>query len=142
MRGAISTETASEADVMALVEKVKEQPTMAGAALALTVGTTARYDFPLPVGVARKGRVAGIDYGIKRNILMPGRLAPGNGYCHGAHVGPPPRHAQHHVVALREGNQGHGVAPLPDLAARQRPLGPIPILSQTAPLGEKHFSGN
>ena len=69
MRGAISTETASEADVTALVEKVKEQPTMAGAALALTVGTTARYGFALPPEVARKGRVAAIDYGIKRNIL-------------------------------------------------------------------------
>jgi carbamoyl-phosphate synthase small subunit len=69
MRGAISTETASEADAAALVEKVKEQPTMAGAALALTVGTTVRYGFALPRGVARKGRVAAIDYGIKRNIL-------------------------------------------------------------------------
>jgi carbamoyl-phosphate synthase small subunit len=69
MRGAISTRTASEADEAALVERVKEQPTMAGAALALTVGTTARYDIPLPAGVARKGRVAAIDYGIKRNIL-------------------------------------------------------------------------
>ena len=69
MRGAISTETASGADEAALVEKVKEQPTMAGAALALTVGTTARYGFALPPGVARKGRVAAIDYGIKRNIL-------------------------------------------------------------------------
>ena len=42
---------------------------MAGAALALTVGTTTRYGFALPPGVARKGRVAAIDYGIKRNIL-------------------------------------------------------------------------
>ena len=69
MRGAISTHAASEADVTALVEEVKEQPTMAGAALALTVGTTAPYGFPLPAGVARKARVAALDYGIKRNIL-------------------------------------------------------------------------
>jgi len=69
MRGAISTETASGADAAALVERVREQPTMAGAALALTVGTTTRYGFALPPGCARKGRVAAIDYGIKRNIL-------------------------------------------------------------------------
>jgi carbamoyl-phosphate synthase small subunit len=69
MRGAISTEAASEADAAALVERVKEQPTMAGAALALTVGTTARLVYPLAAGVARKGRVAAIDYGIKTNIL-------------------------------------------------------------------------
>lgn len=69
MRGAISTETRSKADQASLVEKVKEQPTMAGAALALTVGTTTRYGVALPPGVVRKGRVAAIDYGIKRNIL-------------------------------------------------------------------------
>jgi carbamoyl-phosphate synthase small subunit len=69
MRGAISTEAAAGADAAALVEKVKEQPLMAGAALALTVGTTARFSYPLPAGVARKGRVAAIDYGIKLNIL-------------------------------------------------------------------------
>ncbi len=67
MRGAISTEAAAGA--AALVEKVKEQPTMAGAALALTVGTTTRFGYPLPAGVARRGRVAAIDYGIKLNIL-------------------------------------------------------------------------
>jgi len=69
MRGAISTEAAAGADVAALVERVKEQPTMAGAALALTVGTTKRFGYPLPAGVTRKGRVAAIDYGIKSNIL-------------------------------------------------------------------------
>ena len=69
MRGAISTQTASDADAAALVDEVKEQPTMTGAALALTVGTTTRFGYPLPPGVARKGRVAAIDYGIKRNIL-------------------------------------------------------------------------
>lgn len=69
MRGAISTETASEADVTALVQKVKEQPTMAGAALALTVGTTKRFVYPLPPGVERKARIAAVDYGIKANIL-------------------------------------------------------------------------
>ena len=69
MRGAISTEAASEADAAALVEKVKEQPTMAGAALALTVGTPKRFGYPLPAGVERKARVAAVDYGIKTNIL-------------------------------------------------------------------------
>jgi carbamoyl-phosphate synthase small subunit len=69
MRGAISTEAASEADAAALVEKVREQPTMAGAALALTVGTANRFSYPLPSGVVRKARVAAIDYGIKTNIL-------------------------------------------------------------------------
>jgi len=69
MRGAISTEVASETDAAALVEKVKEQPTMAGAALALTVGAPKRYAYPLPAGVVRKARVAAVDYGIKTNIL-------------------------------------------------------------------------
>jgi carbamoyl-phosphate synthase small subunit len=69
MRGAVSTEVASEADEAALVEKVREQPTMAGAALALTVGTTKRFGYPLPGGIERKARVAAVDYGIKANIL-------------------------------------------------------------------------
>ena len=69
MRGAISTEAASEAEVAALVEKVKEQPTMAGAALALVVSTPSPYAFPMQPGIATKGRVAAIDYGIKTNIL-------------------------------------------------------------------------
>ena len=69
MRGAISTEAASGTDADALVGKVREQPTMAGAALALTVGTTKRFGYPLPAGVVRKGRVAAVDYGIKTNIL-------------------------------------------------------------------------
>jgi carbamoyl-phosphate synthase small subunit len=69
MRGAISTEAASETDEAALVEKVKEQPTMAGAALALTVGTSKRFGYPLPAGVERKARVAAVDYGIKTSIL-------------------------------------------------------------------------
>ncbi len=69
MRGALSSEVASEADAAALLERVKAQPTMSGAALALTVGTTKAYDFPMPPGAAVKGRVAAIDYGIKTNIL-------------------------------------------------------------------------
>ena len=69
MRGAISTEASPGTDVDALVEKVREQPTMAGAALALTVGTTKRFRHPLPSGVERKARVAAVDYGIKTNIL-------------------------------------------------------------------------
>ncbi|HVO52082.1 MAG TPA: glutamine-hydrolyzing carbamoyl-phosphate synthase small subunit [Thermoanaerobaculia bacterium] len=69
MRGAISSEVASEADAAALLEKIRTQPTMSGAALALTVGTTKAYDFPVPPGRAVKGRVAAIDYGIKTNIL-------------------------------------------------------------------------
>jgi carbamoyl-phosphate synthase small subunit len=69
MRGAISSEVASGADAAALLERIKAQPTMSGAALALTVGTTKAYDFPVPPGAAVKGRVAAIDYGIKTNIL-------------------------------------------------------------------------
>ncbi|HEX7614407.1 MAG TPA: glutamine-hydrolyzing carbamoyl-phosphate synthase small subunit [Thermoanaerobaculia bacterium] len=69
MRGAISTEAASEADVAALVERVKEQPEMAGAALALAVSTPKPYGFPMPPGIETKARVAAIDYGIKTNIL-------------------------------------------------------------------------
>ena len=70
MRGAISTEAATEAGADALVEEIRKQPTMAGAALALTVGTKARYDWTigLPSAGARK-RIAAIDYGVKRNIL-------------------------------------------------------------------------
>ncbi len=69
MRGALSSEAASEADVAALLEKVRAQPLMAGAALALDVSTRAPYEFPMPPGVAAKARVAAIDYGIKTNIL-------------------------------------------------------------------------
>jgi carbamoyl-phosphate synthase small subunit len=69
MRGAISSEVVSDADAAALLERIKAQPTMSGAALALTVGTTKPYDFPVPPGAAVKGRVAAIDYGIKTNIL-------------------------------------------------------------------------
>ena len=69
MRGAISSEIASDADATALLEKIKAQPAMAGAALALTVSTKKAYEFPVPPGVAVKGRVAAIDYGIKTNIL-------------------------------------------------------------------------
>lgn len=70
MRGAISTEATSDATADALVEEIRRQPTMAGAALALTVGTKARYEWTagLPAGGARK-RIAAIDYGVKRNIL-------------------------------------------------------------------------
>lgn len=69
MRGTISSEVASDADAAALLEKVKAQPAMAGAALALTVSTPKAYDFPMPPGAAVKGRIAAIDYGIKTNIL-------------------------------------------------------------------------
>ncbi len=69
MRGAISSEVASDADAAALLERVRAQPTMSGAALALTVGTTKAHEFPLPPGTPVKGRVAAIDYGIKTNIL-------------------------------------------------------------------------
>jgi len=79
MRGAISTEVSSDADAAQLVAKVREQPTMAGAALALSVGTTARYDFPRGGPRAEGPRIAAVDYGIKTNILrmLNGRgLAP------------------------------------------------------------------
>jgi carbamoyl-phosphate synthase small subunit len=69
MRGAISSEVATDADASALLEKIRAQPEMAGAALALTVTTPKAYDVPLPPGVAAKARVAAIDYGIKTNIL-------------------------------------------------------------------------
>jgi carbamoyl-phosphate synthase small subunit len=69
MRGALSSEVASDADAASLLEKVKAQPPMAGAALALAVSTRAPYAFPMPPGIATKGRVAAIDYGIKTNIL-------------------------------------------------------------------------
>ena len=70
MRGAISTEAADGAALDALVERIRRQPTMAGAALALTVGTKTRYDWTtgLPPESARR-RIAAIDYGVKRNIL-------------------------------------------------------------------------
>jgi carbamoyl-phosphate synthase small subunit len=70
MRGAISTEAVSDAAADALVEEIRRQPTMAGAALALTVGTKARYEWTLglPASGAKK-RIAAIDYGVKRNIL-------------------------------------------------------------------------
>ena len=69
MRGAISTEVASEADEAALLVRIKDQPLMAGAALALAVSTRTPYEFPMPPGVSVRGRVAAIDYGIKTNIL-------------------------------------------------------------------------
>ncbi len=69
MRGAISSEVASDADAAALLERIQAQPTMAGAALALTVVDPRAYEFPMPPGAAVKGRIAAIDYGIKTNIL-------------------------------------------------------------------------
>ena len=70
MRGAISTERATEAAADGLVEEVLKQPTMTGAALALSVGTRTRYEWRdgLPATGDVK-RIAAIDYGIKRNIL-------------------------------------------------------------------------
>jgi len=70
MRGAISTGAATDAGADALVAEIQKQPTMAGAALALTVGTKARYDWTagLPAAGALK-RIAAIDYGVKWNIL-------------------------------------------------------------------------
>ena len=69
MRGAISSEVASDADAAALHARILEQPEMSGAALALTVSTSRAYEFPMPPGAAVKARVAAIDYGIKTNIL-------------------------------------------------------------------------
>ncbi len=67
MRGAVSTEHVDEAGRARLLERVREQPPMAGAALALEVGTRAPYAW----GEHDPGRprVAALDYGIKRNIL-------------------------------------------------------------------------
>ncbi|MFI5181532.1 MAG: glutamine-hydrolyzing carbamoyl-phosphate synthase small subunit [Thermoanaerobaculia bacterium] len=77
MRGGISTEAVSDAAADALVEEIRRQPTMAGAALALTVGTKERYEWTrgLPAGASGK-RIAAIDYGIKWNIL---RMLAGRG---------------------------------------------------------------
>lgn len=70
MRGAISHEIAGDADVTALVARVRAQPTMEGAALALSVGTESRYAFPRPGGAPEpRARVAAVDFGIKKNIL-------------------------------------------------------------------------
>jgi len=67
MRGAVSTEHVDEAGRARLLERVREQPPMAGAALALEVGTRAPYAW----GEHAPGRprVAALDYGVKRNIL-------------------------------------------------------------------------
>lgn len=76
MRGAISTGAMPEAAIGRLLEEIRSQPTMAGAALALTVGTRARFDYePGPDVVVAPGspRIAAIDYGMKTNILR--RLA-------------------------------------------------------------------
>ena len=67
MRGAVSTEATGGRDQEALLEQILRQPQMAGAALALEVGTRTPYAFaPERPGAPR---VAAIDYGIKRNIL-------------------------------------------------------------------------
>ena len=70
MRGAISTGAEGPEGVGRLVEEVKRQPTMSGAALALTVGTRVSYEWTegLPASGGTK-RVAALDYGIKLNIL-------------------------------------------------------------------------
>lgn len=65
MRGAVSTEHASEAEAAALVAAIREQPRMEGAALGLSAGTAEAYRFGEPGGP----RVAVLDYGVKRNIL-------------------------------------------------------------------------
>ncbi len=67
MRGAVSTEVASDADAKGLLARVLDQPTMTGAALALTVGTSEAYRFHAAAGA--RPRIAALDFGIKRNIL-------------------------------------------------------------------------
>ncbi len=67
MRGAVSTEAVGGRDRQDLLERILQQPQMAGAALALEVGTKTQYRFgPEMPGAPR---IAAIDYGIKRNIL-------------------------------------------------------------------------
>jgi carbamoyl-phosphate synthase small subunit len=67
MRGAVSTEATGGSDRESLLAEILRQPQMAGAALALEVGTRTAYSFaPERPGAPR---VAAIDYGIKRNIL-------------------------------------------------------------------------
>jgi len=67
MRGAVSTEATGGSDRESLLGQILRQPQMAGAALALEVGTRTTY----PFAPERPGapRVAAVDYGIKRNIL-------------------------------------------------------------------------
>lgn len=67
MRGAVSTEAIDGRDRENLLAQILRQPQMAGAALALEVGTRTSYAFsPERPGAPR---VAAVDYGIKRNIL-------------------------------------------------------------------------
>ena len=67
MRGAVSTEAVDGRDREDLLAAILRQPQMAGAALALEVGTRTPYAF----APERSGapRIAAVDYGIKRNIL-------------------------------------------------------------------------
>lgn len=63
MRGAISSQRVG--DVPRLLEEIRRQPGMAGAALALEVGTRTPYRWGGPAG---RPMVAALDYGMKRNI--------------------------------------------------------------------------
>ncbi|MBL8111623.1 MAG: glutamine-hydrolyzing carbamoyl-phosphate synthase small subunit [Acidobacteria bacterium] len=70
LRGAISTAHEGAEGRAALLEAIRAQPEMAGAALALEVGTRVPYAFePAVHADAARPRVAAIDYGIKTNIL-------------------------------------------------------------------------
>jgi carbamoyl-phosphate synthase small subunit len=68
-RGAMRGAVASGGDLAATLDAVREQPSMAGAALVAQVSTEERYTFTAEGRV----RVAVVDYGCKRSILR--RLA-------------------------------------------------------------------
>ncbi|MEO6326376.1 MAG: glutamine-hydrolyzing carbamoyl-phosphate synthase small subunit [Thermoanaerobaculia bacterium] len=70
MRGAVSSAATEGAALARLLDEIRTQPTMAGAALALTVGTRVRFDADLPVSTGGlRYRIAAIDFGMKTNIL-------------------------------------------------------------------------
>ncbi len=70
MRAAIST---TETDPQALLERVRQQPAMAGADLAAEVSTREPYEVLPPEGVPARFHVAAVDLGIK--AMTPQRLA-------------------------------------------------------------------
>jgi carbamoyl-phosphate synthase small subunit len=74
MRGAVASVATSGPSLQRLLDEIRSQPTMAGAALALNVGTRERFDADFPVATGGpRCRIAALDFGMKTNILR--RLA-------------------------------------------------------------------